>query len=506
MGNNRSLLMKGAAWIGLTRVLINLTGFASTIILARLLVPDDFGLVAIATSITLVIASITELSLAQALIQHDRPEEHHFHTAWTLNLARSVLLALLIACLAYPVALAYGDQRLTTVLLVLAATTIVGGLHNPKLVLFHRQLIFRQEFVLGVADKIAGFVAAVAIAVVFRSYWALIAGSIASQVTRVALSYVLLPYRPRLSVSGYREMLSFSIWLTLGKAVQTINWRSDPLLLGLFVNPTTLGYYFMGGRLAGLPLNESLGPVRQTLFPAFSRMQGNLPRMRSAYMRAQGLLCTIAFPIGAGFAAIADLAVRLLIGEKWLPAVPIIEVLTIVLALQAIESCQPLAMATGRTKALFGRDLRSFFIRWPCVIGGLLIGQATELGAIMGMVFGRGVASCINAVWNMQLVAQLIDLPLIRQFAVVVRPVVASAIMFAVIAALHRALPMQTADLRGFVALMGLVGAGAAAYAAMLASLWLAQGRPEGAETELIGMAKGLLAKASSAVGRSQRV
>lgn len=496
MSGNKGLLMKGVAWIALARILVNLLAFASMIILARILAPEDFGLVAIATSVAAVISSVTELSLSQALVHHDEPKEPHFHTAWTLNLSRSVLMALVIAAAATPAAAAYGDTRLATILLVLAGATVIGGLENPKLVTFERQLIFSQQFWLRVTEKVVAFIFAIGVAFAFQTYWALIVGSIAAQISRLLLSYILIPYRPRASLAAYRELLSFSIWLTLGKAAQAINTRSDPLIIGFFVNSTILGYYSMSSRLARMPVQEGLGPMRQVLFPAFARMKHDLPRMRAAYLRTQALLCTLAFPISAGFAALAEPAIRLLLGDKWLPTVPIVQVITIVVALGALNGVQQLALATGRTKSLFGLDLRSLCIRMPCVIGGLLIGREIGIGAIMGAVYGLAVANVFNLVWNMQLTAQIIDLQLVRQFAVAQRPAIASVLLFLAVAMLHRLLPVEAADLEGFATLGGLVCAGIVTYGAALGLLWLAQGRPSGAESEVLNLLKQMTSKA----------
>lgn len=488
MVGQRSLLIRGAGWIAMSRAVVNLTSFASTILLARLLLPEDFGIVAIAASVAAIIGSISELSLSQALIQHERPEDKHYDAAWTLNVIRALVLAGLIAGLAWPVAAAYGEPRLAPLLFVIAGATLVSGLENPKLVVFQRELVFRQEFVVNVVSKLAGFAAALGVALVYRSYWALVVGSVASQLSRLVLSYLLIRYRPRPSLAGCRELLNFSVWLTLSRAVQTLNWRSDPLAIGFFISPTALGYYSMGGNLASMPVREGLGPVRQILFPAYARMHTDPHRLRAAYVRAQAVLCMLAFPIGAGFAALAEPAVRLLIGEKWLPAVPIIQALTLVAAFQAVEGSQPLAMAVGRTRDIYLRELRVLFVRVPLMLGGLWIGQQTMVGAIMGVIYGRALASTLNVVWNMQLVRSILSVTLAEQFLVGLRPAVAAGVMFFTVASLHAALPAAQNNALDVLRLLALTSVGAATYASILGLAWLAQGRPEGAETEVAGL------------------
>ncbi|QNE04859.1 lipopolysaccharide biosynthesis protein [Croceicoccus marinus] len=486
--NNRSRLYKGAGWVGATRILMNLIAFVSTIVLARLLLPDDFGIVAIAESISVIVTSVTELSLAKALIQHSDPRRRHFDTAWTLNITRSMILGGVVAAISVPVAAAYGDERLVPLLIVLGATVVASGLDNPKVVIFQRNLVFWQETLLGVIPKLLGFISALAIAVIFESFWALVAGSVVAQVSRIAISYILAPYLPRLTFAAYRELLSFSIWLTFSELIKTVNFRSDTLVLGAFVGPTPLGYYSYGGKLAYLPVRESLGPIRQLLFPAFSLIKGEMYRLRAAYMQSQGVLCTLAFPIGIGFAVLAEPIIRLLIGEKWLPIAPIVQVLGVVSAIQTIENSQPLAMSLGRTKRIFTRELRVFLIRIPLVILGLIVGQYPFIGIIMAVVLARAAANIVNIFLNLQLVRDVINLPIRKQLKVVMRPVLASLAMTAGLALAQIKFETPSSSVEGLLALSLLIALGGLFYVGSLSILWLIAGRPDGPEREILGL------------------
>jgi O-antigen/teichoic acid export membrane protein len=486
MQSTKGRLVKGAAWMTLARIVVNALGFISTIWLARLLMPADFGLVAIATAIGLITAAITDLSMAQALIQHEAPEEEHFHTAWTLNFGRAFLLAAMLAGAAYPAAALYADDRLINVILALAIAAFIGGLQNPKLVMLQRQLVFWQEFVLNVADKLAGFIVSILLAILLRSYWALVAGLIASQVVRTALSYGLYRYRPRFTLSRHRDLLSFSVWLTLSNAIQQMSWRSDPLLVGALLPASQVGIYSLSDRLASLPIRESLGPVTSALFPAFSRIRGERHRLSAAYLRAQGIICTLAFAVGTLLAVLAEPVVLVLIGEKWLPTVPIIQVLSVLIAASTIQNVQPLAMSVGRTKTLLGIDLRAFAVRFPLVLGGLILGNATPLGPLMGLVAGRCVANLSNTAWNMLLVRDVTGLSLMRQLAVGVRPILAAALMALCLYLVMPHLGEATSQVGGLVRLGLLATVGLAIYSAAIGLMaWIAP-RPEGPEREII--------------------
>ena len=132
MAGTKQSVVKGAAWIGLGRIVLAMLGFVSTVILARLLMPEDFGLVAIASAAAMMVATVTELPLSQAIIHHDDPDDDHLHTIWTFGLLKGLAMFALIAIAAKPLAIAYGDPRLTNLLLVLAVSAALGSIQNPS--------------------------------------------------------------------------------------------------------------------------------------------------------------------------------------------------------------------------------------------------------------------------------------------------------------------------------------------------------------------------------------
>lgn len=300
---------------------------------------------------------------------------------------------------------------------------------------------------------------------------------------------------PRPSLRGYKELLSFSVWLTLGTGIKTINHRSDTLAVGLFVSQSVVGFYTMGGRLAFLPVKEGLGPIKSTLFPAFSRMQDNIKRLQAAYLKAQGILCTLAFPVGTGLALVAEPLVVVLIGEKWLPAVPIVQVLSLVSAFQVIESSHQLAMSLGHTRKIFQREMRVFLIRLPLIAAGLAIGLSTPVGPIMGMIFGRALASFMNVYWNLHLVKEISALTIRHQLLPAARPSLAAGIMTLAVAFLPLFDFGAVGDDTLLPNLVGEIALGASVYVGALSLLWLIAGRPEGAERETWAIATDLVGK-----------
>ncbi len=476
-------LARGATWIAASRVLISLIGLANTLVLARLLVPDDFGLVALALSISAIVTSMTELSLAQSLVQHKDPTDSHYNTAFTLNFLRAFCVAVILVVAGFPAAAVYDDPRLISIFVALAISTLVVGAINPRLAKMSRDLVFWQDFVTSSADKVAGFLVALTVALIWQSYWALILGIIAGQLASLILSYVIQPYRPRWDTSQWRDLMSFSIWVGLGQAVNTINWRFDQLALGYFLGNSALGYYAVGDRLAVMPTREATQPVAQAVFPGFAALADDPERLKRAYQRAQSVLMLVALPIGVGLAVAAEPLVLLALGEQWLASVVVIQYLASIFAVQTIASMvQPLALGMGRSKVLFHRSVINLCIRVPLTLVGLLT------GGFIGLLIGRSAAALISTCVNLFLVQKILKLSVVQQVAINWRSLGGAVVMAM---AVH-VVGLQFSD--GGLGLQAvkataMIATGIATYPSAVLMLWFLAGRPVGPERELIAAA-----------------
>jgi lipopolysaccharide exporter len=494
----RVRLVSGVAWLTATRIIANLAALASTVVLGRLLSPSDFGLVAMGTSIIALLNSFADLSLRSALIHHQQPSDEHFHSVWSANVIRGIVLMVLIDLCAVPISTLFGDSRLVPILIVVGAAPLISGLANPRLALFSRDLVFWQEFVLTGGQKLVGLTVALGWALIFNTYWALVAGFMSTEIFATVCSYILRRYRPRFLLSALRELMSFSIWLSLDAAVNEINWRVDQLLVGYFLKSATLGFYTVGSRLALMPARESTAPLAQTLFPGFTRIRDNRRHLRTLYLRAQSVIFALALPSGCGFAMIAKPLIVLTMGVKWLPAAMIVQYLAVAFALQSItETLHPLALALGKTRQLLYRDAVLMGIRVPLVIAGLLT------GGLMGVVYARCISSLLGIFVSMVMLNSLIGISPKRQIAFNSRTILAVAVMMATIGVLEKIIVIDTTSLGILIKmLISIVGA-VLVYASVLYILWRVAGRPKGPETEAVALFSRF--SSSFCIGWSQR-
>ena len=467
-------LTVGAIWTAGGRVVSNLLALVSTLALARLLTPADFGLVAIATVIYGIIQAVTELSLSAALIQHKDPQPEHYNTAWTLSILRSLAIALVLAAAAYPVSLAYHDERLIGICLALGVASIISGLINPKLVNYRRQLSFSQEILADFIRQLVGLVVAVGVALTFHSYWALVISSLAAQTVGVLISYALIPYMPRFSLAHWRNLFSFSGWLALSSGLNALNWRADQLALGAMMGNGPLGQYTVGDNLASLPVRESTAPISNVLFPAFSRLQDDPERLRHAFIRAQRLLVATALPVGVGFALVAAPFINLVMGPQWTSVALVAQILSAVFAMHAFSMpVNPLAMGLGRTRLMFVRDMINIAVRYPLIFVGLFS------GGLVGLLLARCVSGAVSIAIDMYVARRLTGVGIVAQLAANWRPLASTLNMAAAVWAVG-ALVGTT----GIVALAAMILAGGITYFGTTLVLWWATGKHAGPERQ----------------------
>ena len=480
MKNLSARLVRGSIWISAARGIVNALALLSTIVLARLLLPSDFGLVALGVTMLEILQSVTNLSLSAALVHHRDPTSDHFHTTWTLGALRGLVLGGLFAAAGPAAAAFYGDERLAGVMYALGCSVFLSGLANPRRIMLQKELIFWQDFVLNVSQKLIGVLVGIAVAVIWKSYWAIVAGTIAGQVAQVIISYTVLPFRPKLGFKHAKELWSFSIWLTLGQVISTINLRFDQLLIGKFLGNVNLGYYTVGSNLSAMPTREATLPLTQTLFPAFSQLASERDRLRAAYQRSQALVTAIALPLGVGMALIAEPLIRLAMGDKWLPATLVVELLAAIVAVQTIGSLvQPLGMSLGATRLLFVRETQMFCVRLPLIIAGMYF------GGLPGVLLARVLTGLIGTMVNVILVRRLVALTVRAQLAANVRCIVA-VIMMSVAVWVTRRLFSQGGDVWYLIMeIATLILVGALSYVASTFALWVLMKRPQGPEREI---------------------
>jgi PST family polysaccharide transporter len=485
----RAEIARGAAWMVLFKLVDRALGIVSTLVLARLLVPADFGLVAMAMSVIAVIELASAFSFEIALIQKPNPQRVHFDTAWTLNVLLGLGCALVIAALALPAATFYAEPRVTVVMLVLAGAWLVSGFENVGIVEFRRSMDFGREFRFMASKRIAGFVVTVALAFLLRSYWALVIGTAFTRVVGVLLSYSMHPLRPRFSLAASRELFGFSGWLLVNNLLGVAILRAPHFFVGRLSGSTALGLYTVGSELAYTPATELIAPVNRALFPGFSRLAEDLPRFRSTFIDVIAVIILLVIPASVGLGVVAEPLVRVLLGEKWLEAVVVVQVLAPAGAIVALTSNNVSAyFALGRT----GLPPLIMAVRVGSLIGALL--WLAPSGGILGVAQAELLAAVASLSVSFPLLLRTLGLSLADYLRCAWRPVIGSAAMGAVVYGLLQFLG-NDGTFGGELRRLALgVATGGATYVALVWLLWRSTGSPHGAESIVLDRLRAFIA------------
>lgn len=473
-------IVVGAAWMIAARVADRTIGFISVAILARVLVPADFGLIAMATAIVALVETLGAFSFDWALVRDPNLDRSKLDTAWTLRMLVGVALATLIALAGHAAIPFYDEPRLGAIALLLAGVFIVSTSENIGTVYFRRELAFDKEFVLRFCGKIAGFATTVPAAFILRSYWALLLGIVAQRTTVVLLSYFMHPYRPKFDLSRSRSLLGFSMWLQLNSILDLARTRLPDFILGRLAGAQSVGLYSVANEIAHLPSTELIAPINRAVFPGYARQVLDKGPLAETFLNVVGLVWVIALPAALGIAAVAPLLVAVLLGQQWLNVIPILQVLS--LAAVGFVLCTNVSyvfLAVGRPRLTAAMNLTTALLFVPGLI------YLTHRYGAVGAAYAYGLTALLILPVNYGAVCALLELRVWRIAAVTWRPLSAALIMSWAVRSLPA--PEPTAgSLQLLPALATNVLAGAVVYVLALATLWLIAGRPAGAEQAIL--------------------
>ncbi|NOX82493.1 MAG: oligosaccharide flippase family protein [Alphaproteobacteria bacterium] len=470
---------RGAAWIFGGGMFARLLGAVNTIVVARLLVPDDIGLVAVAIVSMQLLQGISDIGVAQAVVRFRDADRADLDTLFTLSALRGLAIGLVLAAAAPVMAVVYNDPRMLGVFLGVAAFPVFSGLINPRFYEFERDLNFSREFISTVANKLAGVIVSISIAVIFRTYWAIILGLIAGSIVQLILSYAMRPFVPRIGFQSLRKVFGFSGWLAGVSFLAALNNKLDVPILARLVGGGGAGVFFMGLQLSEMAAGQVARPLTRALYPGLSTLQDEPERMRRAYLRGVGALGAVAMPAAFGVAFVANDLVFLLLGEKWLGAVMVIEILAPVIGLQSLfYATQSYAMALGLTRLIFIRELIYLVVRLPIFI------WATMAYGLPGAVWAGAGLGVFHVGLNLALYARASGRSFWQPLASAHRSLGAVAVMALYFLSLRPSLA-GLADMAPALRLAADIVAGAGVYIGAHTALWLAQGRPDGVERDI---------------------
>jgi O-antigen/teichoic acid export membrane protein len=356
----KNRFVTGILWLGATKAAGQAITWAITIVVVRLLAPDDYGLMGMAVLFTGFLLLFNELGLGAAIIRYPALSPTHISDLRWAILAVNIGLFLAVLGLAPIVAAWFAEPRLTSILRVLGAIFVIQGLGVPSACLLQREMAFKRKSQAELLGNLAGGITTLACAAAGLRVWSLVAGYLLQQLTTNALYYVYHPVRfsGTFSFRNVRQFVNFGFQVASSKILWFGSSNADFLVVGRLLGTTQLGYYSLAFQFSSLPLDKIVSLVTQVAFPSFSSVQHDDQTLKRIYVKLVSTVGLITFPMFFGLLVTAESGVRLALTDKWTAVVFPLQILCIVSCLRAIETLNtPLLLARGRSGIVLGNNV-----------------------------------------------------------------------------------------------------------------------------------------------------
>ncbi len=347
--------VRGGFWMFALRVFQQLFGLTRLIILARILAPDDFGLMGIALLTMATLDTFSQTGFQAALIQKKKNIESYLDSAWTVMMLRGFVLFVILYIIAPYAALFFNTLEAKPIIQVIGVAVLLQAFTNIGVIYFQKELEFNKQFVYQLSGTLADFIVAVSAALILKNVWALVFGLLAGNAVRFIVSYLIHPYRPRFSfdLQKVKELFGFGKWALGSSIIMFLIIQGDDGFIGKFLGVTMLGFYQMAYKISNMPATEITHVISQVTFPAYSKIQDDIPKLKEAYLKVLRVTAFLSFPVAGLIFVLAPDFTRVFLGEKWMPMVPAMQVLVFWGLIRSIgATIGPVIYATGRPKTL----------------------------------------------------------------------------------------------------------------------------------------------------------
>ncbi len=447
----------GALWVTFSSVFIRILNTVSAIILARILAPDDFGLMAIAVTIITFSQGATQTGFESALIQKYSKTENYLNTAWTIDLFRNIILFLIIFLLAPLLASFFKDPRIIIILRVISLSLVFQGLRNIGIVYFRKNLDFKKQFILEIIPSIVYISTVIPLTFLLRSVWALVWGNMANSISLCLTSYFIHPYRPKLDfdTKKAKKLFDFGKWILGSSILVMIREQGLNMFVGRLFGIPILGFYNRANAFSTIIFQQVSEVVWKVGFPAFSQIQLDANRLKNAYLKTLQILTFIAIPMAGGLYVLSEDFVHLFLTDKWISIVPLIQIL----CLQAV-----LGFINTPASIIFQASGKPSIVTKISIIGIIIliiiIYPLSLIWGIAGALIAIFISILITSPLAWYLAIKITKCSVLEFSKLVLLPIINTVIMMSVILLIKNSIDMKI----NFAVFFGLIIAGIFSY------------------------------------------
>ena len=424
---------RGMFWTGGGQLLRQGVQLVSSVVLARLLAPNDFGLFTMALVVIGLGQLFADFGVGAAIVQSQTTSRIVLSSCFWANLAVGTVLALLISIASPLVAGFYQHPNIASLVIVASASLVLSAAIVVPRAMLYREMQFASLAKAQFFGSVSGAIAAIGFAWVGFGVWSLVVQPLVGSAVTLVLSTYYANWLPRteFSWSGIRGLARFSAGVLGSDLLNYANRNADSLLIGRVLGSGPLGFYSLSYQIMLYPLQQVSSVIVRVLFPTLSRMQDDLPRFRDAYLKSISAIALVTFPMMIGLYGVADDFVLVVLGQKWLPTLPLLRILVWVGMMQSIATTVgTIYLSTGNIRRLFQVTLAGT----PMLIGGILVGLQW---GIEGVAIGYAAASFSLFYLSLTIAGRLAGLRLADFHRALVRPLVAAVTMLMVLLVSH---------------------------------------------------------------------
>jgi O-antigen/teichoic acid export membrane protein len=431
-----SLILRGASWKLFSQIAVQIGRISFVLVLARLLSPRDFGLVAMALVITGLVIAFADLGLGAALVQREAIDEQDRSTVFWTGMGAGILLTLTGIALSAPLASFYREPAVRNIMAVLSLSFFVSALAATQRALLTREMNFRTLELATIAGVYLGGTVGVVSAAAGWGAWALVTQQLTNSGGSAAMVWLTSSWRPRLtfSLASLRSLGSYGGNVLGVRLTYYLQESALPLIIGRTLGSASLGLFTIAYTIVLAPLTRLAIPVGEVLFPAFARLQNEPERMSELWLRLLRVLAALCIPAIGGLIVVAPDLVPIVLGEQWKDAVPVVQILALVGLLQALAAWNgTILMGLGKANTLFRATL-SFLVVY---VVAFIVGVQWE---IKGIAVAYALASAAMETVYLLLTTRALGISVFRPLRAVAGVVQAALVMVLVTAALRAAL------------------------------------------------------------------
>lgn len=323
--------IKGVSWMGALRASTRVIAFIKLAVLARILLPAQFGLFGIAALILSFLETMTLTGINVFFIQGEGKIKEYIDSAWVISILRGSFISLIILLSAPLISNFFNSPEARNIIVLISMVPLIRGFINPAIIRYQKELVFNKEFILRFILFSVDSLVAIIVAFVTKSAEGLVWGLSAGASLEVVVSFLIFKPKPKfaLQIEKVKKIVGRGKWVTASGVFDYLFTNGDDVVVGKLIDTTALGLYQVAYKISTLPITEISQVVGKVVFPVYSKISGDKERLKKAYFKTVLAISALAIPVGLILFFLTKEIVLIILGKDWLQIVPAVKVLSI---------------------------------------------------------------------------------------------------------------------------------------------------------------------------------